>query len=151
MCCLLRVVVSLGLCLLSRQSLEAADWPQWRGPARDGHSSETGLFDAWGEKGPELVWQARGLGKGFSGVSVVGGKIFTSGNQKDGQAVVAISAADGKKLCRPRSPTACLATIARVPVRRRRSMGSVCTSSLPTAASPVSTRPTEKFSGKKIL
>ena len=70
MCCLLRVVVSLGLCLLSRQSLEAADWPQWRGPDRDGHS----------------------------GVSVVGGKIFTSGNQKDGQAIVAISAADGKQL-----------------------------------------------------
>jgi len=98
MCCLLRVVVSLGLCLLSRESLEAADWPQWRGPARDGHSGETGLFDAWGEKGPELAWQARGLGRGHSGVSVVGGKIFTSGNQKDGQAVVAISAADGKQL-----------------------------------------------------
>ncbi|MCH8921890.1 MAG: PQQ-like beta-propeller repeat protein [Planctomycetes bacterium] len=96
--CLPRLVVLLGLCVLSRQAVEAADWPQWRGPARDGHSSETGLFDSWGEKGPELAWQAKGLGGGHSGVSVAGGKIFTSGNQKDGQAIVAISAADGKKL-----------------------------------------------------
>jgi outer membrane protein assembly factor BamB len=93
-----RVVLLLGLCALSNQMAEAADWPQWRGPARDGHSGETGLFKNWGEKGPELAWQAVGLGQGYSGVSVAGGKIFTSGNVKDGQAIVAISAADGKQL-----------------------------------------------------
>ena len=28
------------------------DWPQWRGPLRDGVSTETGLLQEWDEEGP---------------------------------------------------------------------------------------------------
>ena len=41
------------LCLPAR----AADWPQWRGPQRNGVSSETGLLKEWPKEGPRLVWQ----------------------------------------------------------------------------------------------
>ena len=35
---------------------EAADWPTWRGTARDGISKETGLLQSWPAGGPEKVW-----------------------------------------------------------------------------------------------
>jgi outer membrane protein assembly factor BamB len=72
------------------------DWPQWRGPNRDGISTETGLLKTWPKGGPRLVWKAFGIGRGFSTVSVVGGRIYTEGDNGDASAVVALNAADGK-------------------------------------------------------
>ena len=50
----------------------ATDWPQFRGPNRDGKSIETGLLAQWPEGGPKLLWSATGIGIGFSHVSVAG-------------------------------------------------------------------------------
>ena len=36
---------------------EPGDWPQWRGPNRDGISSDTGLLKEWPEDGPKLAWK----------------------------------------------------------------------------------------------
>ena len=44
----------------------AIDWPQWRGPNRDGISAETGLLESWPAAGPPLVWKAQGLGEGYA-------------------------------------------------------------------------------------
>lgn len=76
----------------------AEDWPQWRGPARDGKSRETGLLASWPEGGPELVWAAEGAGIGFSSVAVVGERLFTMGDRGDRQYVVAFSTVDGTEL-----------------------------------------------------
>lgn len=79
----------------------ADDWPQWRGPERDGHSSETGLFGTWDETdGPPLEWQVEGLGSGYASVAVVGERIYTTGNFDDGQAVVAVDAQERRVLWR---------------------------------------------------
>ena len=55
------------------------DWPQWRGPRRDGVSAETGLLKEW----PAAVrrWRGRstGPGEGYSSFSVAGGRLFTLG------------------------------------------------------------------------
>ena len=51
-------------------------WPQWRGPRRDGISDETGLLQSWPEGGPELLWTATGLGRGYSSPIVVGGTLY---------------------------------------------------------------------------
>ncbi len=76
----------------------AADWPQWRGPDRNGLSSETGLLKRWLEGGPLLLWKATGLGAGFSSVSISGNRIFTMGD-KDGKAyALALNLADGTNL-----------------------------------------------------
>jgi len=82
------------------QSLPAAqlDWPQWRGPNRDGLCTETGLLKEWPQQGPPLLWKATGLGGGFSGVSVAGQRIFTMGERPAGNHVVALNRADGKVL-----------------------------------------------------
>src|SRR5574340_1457065 len=57
----------------------AADWPQWRGPNRDGVSQETGLLQAWPGGGPKQVWKAQGLGEGYSSFAVVGNRLYTQG------------------------------------------------------------------------
>jgi len=46
----------LGLCILS-QAAFGEDWPHWRGPYFNGHSSETGLPDSWSPKGENLLWR----------------------------------------------------------------------------------------------
>lgn len=56
-----------------------ADWPQWRGPERNGVSKETHLLKAWPEEGPQLLWTVDGLGKGFSSVAVAKGLVYTTG------------------------------------------------------------------------
>lgn len=58
----------------------APEWSQWRGPNRDGLSTEAGLLKEWPKDGPPLLWKATGLGAGFSGVSVAGQRIFTMGD-----------------------------------------------------------------------
>jgi len=55
------------------------NWAQWRGPNRDGKSTETGLLKEWPEGGPELLWSAEGLGEGFSTVSIADGVVYTTG------------------------------------------------------------------------
>ncbi|MFC1677162.1 hypothetical protein ACFL3G_08890, partial [Planctomycetota bacterium] len=49
------------------------DWPQWHGPARDNKSTESGLLKRGPADGPELLWSAEGLGKGYSSVSIADG------------------------------------------------------------------------------
>jgi len=36
----------------------ASDWPDWRGPMRDGVSNETGLPESWSPEGENLLWMA---------------------------------------------------------------------------------------------
>ncbi|MFT5051241.1 MAG: outer membrane protein assembly factor BamB [Chlamydiales bacterium] len=57
----------------------ADDWAQWRGPGKDGISTET----EWDSEGREQsVWSAE-VGMGYSSVTVVDGKLFTMGYDKD--------------------------------------------------------------------
>jgi outer membrane protein assembly factor BamB len=60
-------------------SVLAADWPQWRGPNRDGKSTETGLLKTWPAGGPRLIWTAKKIGFGFSTVSIKDDLIYTTG------------------------------------------------------------------------
>src|SRR5262245_59413808 len=62
--CLPAVVVGC-LLILTIGSTSAADWPQWRGPNRDGISPEKGLLKTWPKDGPNLAWQANLGGAGY--------------------------------------------------------------------------------------
>jgi hypothetical protein len=57
----------------------ANDWPQFRGPNRDGKSAETGLLKEWPQGGPKLLWSVEGLGIGFSSVAISNGFLYTTG------------------------------------------------------------------------
>ena len=91
------VLLLLILCPITLPSF-AGDWPQWRGPNRDGVSTEKGLLDKWPEGGPKLVWKAKGLGVGFSSVSVRDGLIYTMGDGKEASHVFCLDAKNGKIL-----------------------------------------------------
>lgn len=84
--------------LLAASALQATDWPQWRGPRRDGVSTEAGLLRTWPAGGPEPLWQVRDLGEGYSSYSVAGGRLFTQSQKKGRQWVIALDAATGKTL-----------------------------------------------------
>jgi len=79
----MRLCFGLALALVFTLSVCAGEWPQWRGPKRDGHSEDTGLLKEWPAGGPPLLWKTNGIGGGYSSVSVDNGKIFTMGDRAD--------------------------------------------------------------------
>ncbi len=91
--------ISLVLCLaLGSTALPAADWPQWRGPNRDGKSTETGLLRAWPEGGPKVAWQIDNVGVGYSSLVVQNGRIYTQGDLQGVEHTLCIDAKDGATL-----------------------------------------------------
>jgi outer membrane protein assembly factor BamB len=72
---------------------KGSDWPQWRGPHRDGLSPETGLLQEWPKGGPPLLWKANNLGSAYSSVAVVGDRIYTLGDRGKSQLVLALDGA----------------------------------------------------------
>jgi outer membrane protein assembly factor BamB len=83
-CCgkLAKLVVGAALMIGCADWVHAGtgDWAQWRGPKRDNLSTETGLLKDWPAGGPALAWEIKGLGGGYSSVSIADGKIFTMGS-----------------------------------------------------------------------
>lgn len=93
----LRTILVLPLC--GGFVLGAApDWHQWRGPNRDGISTETGLLKQWPSGGPRLLWKAQGLGSAFASVTVAGNAIFTQGDKGARNYVIALKREDGTPL-----------------------------------------------------
>ncbi len=85
--------------MLSPLAAGAADWPQWRGPHRDGISKETGLLQEWPEKGPKLLWEVKNIDFGYSTPSVVGERIYLLSNKgEDNEYVQALSIKDGSQI-----------------------------------------------------
>jgi outer membrane protein assembly factor BamB len=90
-------VVTLSLSTaVSNRTLD--DWPQWRGPNRDGRSAERGLLKTWPAGGPPLAWQAKGAGEGYSSFAAADGRLITLGARGDREYVIAFDAASGKQL-----------------------------------------------------
>jgi outer membrane protein assembly factor BamB len=85
------------------------DWPQFRGPERNGVSQETGLADRWPKEGPPVLWQAQ-VGVGGGSCSIVGDKVYVMGALLDeGQrgrrgprrdSLLCLQVSDGKELWR---------------------------------------------------
>ncbi|MBI3822877.1 MAG: PQQ-binding-like beta-propeller repeat protein [Planctomycetes bacterium] len=81
-----------------------ADWPQWRGSARDGICTDTGLLKEWPKDGPKLLWDAKkvnggsSVGSGMSSLAIVQGKIFTMGHVKGQVSAFCINADTGKEI-----------------------------------------------------
>jgi len=80
----IKYIANLFLCLfLWSDAVIAQDWPQFRGPNRDGKSPETGLLKQWPEGGPKLLHTISGFGDGFSSPVIAGKRIYISGKVGD--------------------------------------------------------------------
>jgi outer membrane protein assembly factor BamB len=58
-------------------TLPAEDWPQWRGPGREGRSTETNLLSSFPPGGLIISWR-RPIGPGWSSPAVAQGRVFVS-------------------------------------------------------------------------
>lgn len=79
------------LALALAPALPGADWPQFRGPARDGHSADTGLLKTWPAGGPKLVWTYTDAGLGYAGPAVVDDVLYTCGARGADEYVFALA------------------------------------------------------------
>jgi outer membrane protein assembly factor BamB len=96
------MIASVAVCIVSAAA-EAADWPQWRGPQRNGISQETGLLQQWPAEGPKLLWQDVDIGEGYSTPSVVANRVYLISNKgMENEFVLALDASDGKEIWRQR-------------------------------------------------
>lgn len=97
-----RLIGAAACAVLSLSTIVATraldDWPQWRGPKRDGVSAEKGLLKDWPSGGPAVAWRATGAGDGYSSFSVVNGRLYTLGARGGTEYVMAFDAATGRKV-----------------------------------------------------
>ncbi|MFH1264245.1 MAG: PQQ-binding-like beta-propeller repeat protein, partial [Planctomycetota bacterium] len=71
-----RFIVALVLCCVAGlQTSRADEWPQWRGPNRDGVWAETGVVDKFDSPEIKLKWRVP-ISSGYTGPTVAGGRVY---------------------------------------------------------------------------
>lgn len=91
------ITLAVGMVVICAMA-RADDWPQFRGPQRDGVSRETGLLKSWPVDGPKRAWLVTNLGNGYSSPSIVGEKLFILGQRNDAQWLFCLDTNDGREL-----------------------------------------------------
>ena len=95
---LLAVVSTTSLVIvLASFNAEASDWPNYRGPNRNGVSVEKGWLDQWPSDGPKILWRAK-VGLGFSSIVVSKGLAATAGHEGGQDTVFCFDAISGKPI-----------------------------------------------------
>lgn len=98
----MRPWIVMGTLLMGTFSAQAADWPGWRGPGRDGQVSGYTAPAKWPEKlTPGFKVE---VGLGHSSPVVAGDRVFIHSRQGDDEVVSALALADGKVLWRKTYP-----------------------------------------------
>ena len=91
------LLILSALCI-SSFALRAADWPQFRGPNRDGISRETGLISTWKLNGENFLWRVPYGGR--SAPIVMGNRVYVQNPSGRGanlqERVMALDADTGK-------------------------------------------------------
>ncbi len=94
------LLLSIAALVPAAALLSAADWPEWRGPARTGVSTETGLPSAWSPAGENLAWKAPYGGR--SSPVVFGDRLYLQNTSGSGatmqERLMAFNADTGKLL-----------------------------------------------------
>ena len=91
----LRPIAVGGFIIIMAAAVAGSDWPQWRGPDRNGVSAETGLLKQWPPAGPPLSWSVSSLGKGYGSMAIQGGYIYVQGTQNGKSVVFCLNRANG--------------------------------------------------------
>ena len=91
-------IAFLATAVLTATPLLSADWPQWRGAGRVGHSPDTSILAPWPKSGPKQSWIFKDAGIGYSSFSIVGTRLFTMGARQESEQVICLDATTGKEL-----------------------------------------------------
>jgi outer membrane protein assembly factor BamB len=97
------VLMCTSFAILRTRS-DGADWPQFRGPNRDGVCQDTGLRVSWPREGPPLVWD-KNVGTGYSGPVISGERLILFHRIADKEVVQCLTAASGKPVWQYAYPT----------------------------------------------
>lgn len=73
----------------------AADWPNFRGPNRDGISPERGIGKDWDTDPPEVLWTVSLDDEGYAGPAVAGGLLYIVDHRESRDVVRAIDVETG--------------------------------------------------------
>lgn len=92
---LVTLLVALAPVALPAAAPSGADWPNFRGPAYSGRTSE----EPWKGGALKQLWN-RQVGEGFSGVSVVGSRAYTMGWSEGKDHLLCLDAASGRQVWR---------------------------------------------------
>jgi outer membrane protein assembly factor BamB len=96
----LQLVLSFALVAPAAVWLHGADWPEWRGPARTGSSTETKLPSSWSPTGENLAWKVPYGGR--SSPVVFGDRLYLQNTAGSGaemqERLMAFNADTGKLL-----------------------------------------------------
>lgn len=85
--------------------VQAGDWPQILGPARNGiAAADERLADQWPVGGPPQVWQAA-VGRGFAGAAVVGDYVILFDRIDDNERIRSLNSVDGRPVWEQTYPT----------------------------------------------
>ena len=76
--------------------VQAIDWPQWRGPTRDGNITEKGLVLKTLPDQPKIVWKIKS-GEGLASPVVANDSVFLFENRNNNETMVAISSKEGRE------------------------------------------------------
>src|SRR4051794_12846586 len=87
----------MAFLLFSSLSLQAADWPQFLGPTRDGQYHGKDFSVAWPKEGPKQVWK-KTVGLGWSAPVVSNDKLIIFHRQENKEVLECLNAASGKLL-----------------------------------------------------
>lgn len=80
-----------------RLEIQPGDWPDFRGPNRDGHAPGEVVRANWSDDPPQALWR-RAVGPAWSSIIVVGDLLFTQEQRGEQEAVVAYQADDGTEV-----------------------------------------------------
>ena len=78
--------------------LQAADWPQYLGPNRDGVYPGEALTRAWSSDGPKVLWRKRNIGAGMGGIVLAKGRAILFHEVKRYDTIECLDAKTGKTL-----------------------------------------------------
>ncbi|WP_166831126.1 outer membrane protein assembly factor BamB family protein [Thalassoroseus pseudoceratinae] len=92
------LLLAIGTTVFAEEALPDDNSPAWnfhRGPGFDGHVTDTEIVETVPPEGPPVLW-TRTLGKGFSGFSGDGNRVYTQYQTLGGQYVVCLDAHTGE-------------------------------------------------------
>jgi outer membrane protein assembly factor BamB len=95
------MAAAVGLSLWLPVAARADDWPQWRGPNRDGVWNETGIVESFPTNGLKISWRVP-VGRGWSSPIVANGRVYVTDVQAERptakERVLCFDAAKGRLL-----------------------------------------------------
>jgi outer membrane protein assembly factor BamB len=87
--------LAVALAVISFSAVRADDWPQWRGPTRDGMWRETGLVEKFDSVEMPPKWRVP-ISSGYSGPTVADGRVFVTDRVAEPKQVERVHCFDAK-------------------------------------------------------